>query len=231
MRHEGLHDAIRLAFVASSGGGVIDSLAHLSQTDDRLHPIGVLTDRPCGAEKVAIERGLDWARVVNSRPERWSARAAAVLRSWRPGIVLLLFLRTVGPELWRDLPRETGAAVWNLHPSLLPAYGGLGALERSWRDARAALARNHIIPLGVTLHQVTGDVDAGPIIAQRRFDPRDAPTLDHARHLTHLHKVALVLEAASRLRGGNRPVDDAIAMIAQPWARPLFHRAPEATLA
>ncbi len=57
--------------------------------------------------------------------------------------------------------------ILNLHPSLLPKYPGLESIERAWR------ARENI---GVTVHEVTPEVDAGKIILQR-------VTLAQSRHL------------------------------------------------
>jgi phosphoribosylglycinamide formyltransferase-1 len=46
----------------------------------------------------------------------------------------------------------------NIHPSLLPSYRGLDTHERALKDG----VRIH----GCTVHFMTGDLDAGPIIAQ-----------------------------------------------------------------
>jgi phosphoribosylglycinamide formyltransferase 1 len=53
----------------------------------------------------------------------------------------------------------------NVHPSLLPAHGGAGmmglAVHRSVLDAGDS-------ETGVTIHEVTAELDAGPILAQAR---------------------------------------------------------------
>ena len=53
----------------------------------------------------------------------------------------------------------------NIHPSLLPAHGGAGmmglAVHQSVLDARE-------LETGVTIHEVSPDLDAGPILAQAR---------------------------------------------------------------
>ena len=51
-----------------------------------------------------------------------------------------------------------GGHILNIHPSLLPEFPGLHAVERQW-EARVQDA-------GATVHVVTPEVDAGPIIAQ-----------------------------------------------------------------
>lgn len=43
--------------------------------------------------------------------------------------------------------------IFNIHPSLLPDFPGLNAAERNFADAK---------PMGVTIHSVTAEMDAGP---------------------------------------------------------------------
>jgi phosphoribosylglycinamide formyltransferase-1 len=50
----------------------------------------------------------------------------------------------------------------NVHPSLLPAFGGL--MNRSVHEAVLAAG---VTETGCTIHQVTDDVDAGPIVLQK----------------------------------------------------------------
>lgn len=50
--------------------------------------------------------------------------------------------------------------IFNIHPSLLPAFPGAGALELSYEASSAQM--------GVTVHEVTAEMDAGPILAQRK---------------------------------------------------------------
>lgn len=69
-------------------------------------------------------------------------------------IVLAGFMRVLGPHF---IDHYAGRLM-NIHPSLLPAFPGLRTHER----ALAAGATRH----GATVHFVTHDVDAGPVIAQ-----------------------------------------------------------------
>lgn len=57
--------------------------------------------------------------------------------------------------------------ILNLHPSLLPKYPGLESIERAWRAGD---------DIGVTVHEVTSEIDAGKIILKR-------VTLAQSRHL------------------------------------------------
>ena len=73
---------------------------------------------------------------------------------------------------------------FNIHPSLLPKYPGLNP----WND----MFLNHEREGGVTLHQITGNVDAGPILFQSSFLIDDTDTIDSARMKADQHAVELV---------------------------------------
>jgi phosphoribosylglycinamide formyltransferase-1 len=108
----------------------------------------------------------------------------------------------------RFLERFPGAVI-NVHPSLLPAFPGLGAIEQ-------ALAYG-VKVFGVTVHFVDEGVDSGAVILQRAVelprsrDPQEV--LDALRPLEHaLLAEAVRLFAAGRLKrdteNPRRIVDD-----------------------
>ena len=79
------------------------------------------------------------------------------IREFKPDLILLLFFnQIVSKELRALAPR-----VWNLHPSLLPSFRGVSpvfwALEEGVETA------------GVTLHEVTDEIDRGPFRGQARI--------------------------------------------------------------
>lgn len=63
------------------------------------------------------------------------------------------YMRILSGEFLRRFP-----AVLNVHPSLLPEFRGLEAVRRA---LEAGVERT-----GVTIHLTTGEVDAGPVVAQ-----------------------------------------------------------------
>lgn len=83
----------------------------------------------------------------------------------------------------------------NLHPSLLPAYPGLRSIERAHADAA---------DVGVTIHDVTAEVDAGTIICQRRSLKADEvrgyslPAAEFLIHVDEQRAVRAVIEAVGR---------------------------------
>jgi phosphoribosylglycinamide formyltransferase-1 len=94
-----------------------------------------------------------------------------------------------------------GGRTINVHPSLLPAHGGPGmmgaAVHRAVLDAGDA-------ETGVTIHQVTSELDAGPILAQARVPvgAEDDPATLAARVLVEEHR--LLVETLRSLSGGDR---------------------------
>ena len=83
---------------------------------------------------------------------------------------------------------------WNLHPSLLPKYRGPNPLF--WQ------IQNHETETGITLHQVTGDLDAGDILGKR---PKTLPVQKDAEILNEWvakSGVELFVEALEKCRQG-----------------------------
>jgi phosphoribosylglycinamide formyltransferase 1 len=77
-------------------------------------------------------------------------------------VVLAGYMQLVDPAFLARFPQR----VINVHPALLPAFPGIGAVEQ-------ALAHG-VKVFGVTVHFVDEGVDTGPIIAQRALELPDA---------------------------------------------------------
>jgi phosphoribosylglycinamide formyltransferase 1 len=111
-------------------------------------------------------------------------------------VCLAGFMRKIGAPLIDAYPN----AVLNIHPSLLPSFPGLHAQQQALdHGVRAS---------GVTVHFVTADLDAGPIIVQRTVPVRDDDTEETlaARILVEEHHaypeaIALVLDGGWRIDG------------------------------
>ena len=73
-------------------------------------------------------------------------------------------MQLISPAFLAAFPRR----VINVHPSLLPAFPGIGAIAQAL-DYGAKVA-------GVTVHFVDEGVDTGAIIFQRAIEIGDAPT-------------------------------------------------------
>jgi phosphoribosylglycinamide formyltransferase-1 len=104
-------------------------------------------------------------------------------------------MRLVGPVFCDAFP----LAVLNVHPSLLPAFPGM--------DAQAQALAHGVKVSGVTVHFVTPELDAGPIIQQAAVPVRDDDTCAtlSARILVEEHRV--YPEAIQRVIDGDWRLD------------------------
>ena len=112
--------------------------------------------------------------------EAFDADLAATIDRHQPALVVLAgFMRILTPGF---VARYAGRLV-NIHPSLLPAFTGLHTHQRAI-DAGCKVA-------GVTVHQVTAELDVGPILDQAVVPVLPGDTADTlaARVLTQEHVI------------------------------------------
>jgi phosphoribosylglycinamide formyltransferase-1 len=122
---------------------------------------GLTYAREAGIETVTLShRGY-------ARREAYDHALAHELHARDVDLVCLAgFMRLLGPgfcETFRD-------AVLNIHPSLLPAFAGV--------HAQAQAIEHGARITGATVHFVTPDLDAGPIVAQQAVPVEDGDTVD-----------------------------------------------------
>jgi phosphoribosylglycinamide formyltransferase 1 len=189
----------RTAVLISGRGSNLQALIEHCAKPAASAAIGLaLSNRPAAAGLAhARAAGVPTAVVDHRRHggrESFEAEIESALENLGIEIVCLAgFMRVLSAgfvERWRD-------RLLNIHPSLLPALGGLDTHRR----ALAAGVRFH----GCTVHFARAELDAGPIIVQGVVPVRADDTEDSlaARVLTLEHRcypLALELVAAGRAR-------------------------------
>ena len=116
------------------------------------------------------------------------SRFIAAVQSARPDLVVLAgFMRVLKPGF---LGAFAGKII-NLHPSLLPSFPGLDGIGQAFRRG--------VKVTGCTVHEVTLEVDGGPILDQAvvRIEPGD--TLDSLATKVHAAEHALLPAVIARL--------------------------------
>jgi|SRR5829696_362792 len=141
---------MQVGVVSSSRGLVFRELYRAVEPWDV--SFDVVTDRRCEIEDVSGALGISWERIEETDREAFSRRTAQRFADRGIEYVMLFFNRIVSADLYRAFP------TFNIHPSLLPAFPGFGTLKNARRSG--------VRFLGATLHLVTGEPDAGPIIGQ-----------------------------------------------------------------
>jgi folate-dependent phosphoribosylglycinamide formyltransferase PurN len=89
----------------------------------------------------------------------------------------------------------------NIHPSLLPAFGGHGMYGRKVHEA---VRDSGVTESGCTVHVVDNEYDHGPVVAQRRVDVFTEDTVDDiaARVLGAEH--SLLVDVLAEICSGKR---------------------------
>jgi phosphoribosylglycinamide formyltransferase-1 len=187
---------LRVGVLASGAGTNLQALLD-SVHGNEVEVVAVAADRP---QAVALERaralGIDTGVFVRDdyedRPARDGAIAAWMLERDVQLIVLAGYMAILTSAF---LSRFPGAVV-NVHPSLLPAFPGIRAIEQ---------ALDYGVKIfGVTVHFVEDDggVDTGPVILQRGIELPHATDPDDVHAQLRPIEHALLPEAVRLIARG-----------------------------
>lgn len=173
------------ALVTAVQEGRIDATVQVV-VSNRADAPGLVWARDAGVETLVLSPDAAAGRAT------YDAALVAALRDRGVTLVCLAgFMRVLGAGFCAAFPN----AILNVHPSLLPAFPGVNAQGQ-------ALAHG-VKVAGATVHFVTTELDAGPIVAQVPVPVRDDDTEESlsARILVEEHRV--FPEAVQRIvRGG-----------------------------
>ena len=118
--------------------------------------------------------------------EAYDQQVSDALREAGADLVLMIgYMRIVSTrfiETWRG-------RLLNIHPSLLPAFGGL--MNRSVHEAVLAAG---VSETGCTIHQVTEEVDGGPIVLQKRCPVLPGDTVEKLKERVQALEQAAFVE-------------------------------------
>lgn len=172
----------KIAILASGSGTNAENIVrHAAQNPD-MEVAFVLTNvRDAGVVERMHNHGISTFYVPNSVWAKQPEKVASFLQTHGIDLVILAgFMKKVAPEI----TSLYSGRMLNIHPSLLPAYGGPGMYGH--RVHEAVLAAGETLS-GVTVHQVSDVMDGGEIVAQQAIDvlPDDTPESLEAR----IHKL------------------------------------------
>ena len=144
----------------------------------------VISNRPAVfALERAARAGIPTA-VIEHRgwPSRAEFEQALLARLAEAGVSVIClagFMRILSPAFLAGAP----GPVLNVHPSLLPAFPGVDAQRQAWEHG--------VRVAGATVHLVTPELDAGPIVVQATVPvvADDTPDSLAARILVEEHRI------------------------------------------
>lgn len=137
-------------FASGQGSNVKNIIEYFR--DSNIHVNLIVTDRICDAIKVAENNNIeniiltDWIQLVTE------------IKKYQPDLIVLAGFIKLVPKLFLDEFK-----VVNIHPSLLPKFGGKGM----WGlNVHKAVIESGDTQSGITIHWVNSEYDKGEIISQ-----------------------------------------------------------------
>jgi phosphoribosylglycinamide formyltransferase-1 len=195
---------MRVAVAVSGRGSNLEALLRALGPDAPARVILVLSNRAdAGALARAREHDVPCEVLADAGdPDEWLSR----LRQYRVDLLVLAgYLKLVPPSVvaqFRD-------RILNVHPALLPAFGGAGMYGRRVHQAVLASGARES---GATVHLVDEVYDRGRILAQTRVPvlPGDTPERLAARVLEAEHRLLPAVVLAAAAAGYPVPLPEAV---------------------
>lgn len=198
-----LDSPLKLGIMASGSGTNFEAIAAAIAEGELNATIQVLIyNNPAAKAKARADRWQIPAVLLNHREyqqrEALDREIVQVLSDYQVDWVIMAgWMRIITPVLLQAFPNR----VINIHPSLLPSFRGVRAIEQ-------ALAAGVKIT-GCTVHIATVDVDSGPILIQAAVPILDGDTPEtlHARVQIQEHKILpQAIALAAKYYGKSRAI-------------------------
>lgn len=172
-----------VVLISGRGSNLGALLSAAAEPDAGFCVLGAIADRPAAGLDLVRERGLRAVLVARSDfvdRHSFEAELGRQTAALAPDLIVLAgFMRVLSTEF----VQQHAGRVLNIHPSLLPLYPGLHTHQRVL-DAGDA---EH----GASVHLVTPQLDAGPVLAQVRIAVLNGDTAEDlaARLLPREHQL------------------------------------------
>jgi len=130
----------------------------------------------------------------NKSRENFDKEISIILKEYQVNLVLLIgFMRILSGGFCREWQDR----ILNVHPSLLPKYAG-GMNKNIHKD----VLENKDIETGCTIHIVTEELDAGPIIVQKRCAVDKEETIESLKKKVQALEGVALIDAIQIVGGG-----------------------------
>ena len=136
--------------MCSGNGTNFENIVRTCKDDEVV--VMVHNKKKCGAAKRAEKLGIPHTQISSKSEDT----IIQIMQAWRVDLIVLAgWMRIVSPNLIDAFPKR----IINLHPSLLPKYKGLHAIEQAMESGDKVT--------GCTVHYVNEELDGGEIILQQ----------------------------------------------------------------
>jgi len=167
---------LRIGVLLSGGGRtLVNIMEHINSGSLGAEIVVVIASRQCKGIQRSKDAGLDVHLVPykdygEGRLGEYSQKITSLLDTAEVDLVVLAgFL-----SMW-TIPQKYESRVINIHPALLPKFGGQGMFGHHVHEAVISAGETES---GCTVHFVTNEYDEGPIILQRKVQVKSGDTPD-----------------------------------------------------
>ncbi len=193
--------ALRLGFLASHGGSNMQAILDACEDGRLTAESAVVISNNSGSNALVRARSAGvpayhLSAKTHPGPDDLDTAILDVLHRHEVNLVILAgYMRLLGPKTIAVYQRR----ILNIHPALLPNFGGKGLYGPAVHEAVLSAGDS---ATGVTIHVVDEDFDSGPILAQVTVPVKKDDTVDSlsARVLAQEH--LLFVETLQRIERG-----------------------------
>ena len=148
----------------------------------------IYNKKKCGAAKRAAKLGIPHVNIKSADEDQ----IIQLFEAWRVDLIVLAgWMKIISSKLIEAFPNR----IINLHPSLLPKYKGLHAIERALESGDDMT--------GVSVHYVTDDLDSGKIIYQAEVPIITNDNLETLTHRIQREEYRILPLAIKNRKGAN----------------------------
>jgi len=140
---------MRLGVLCSGSGTNFENILRSCWEDEVV--LMIHNKKDCGAVKRAAKFGVPHCYIKSADEDQ----IIQLMHAWRVDLIVLAgWMKVISPEFVKAFPNR----IINLHPSLLPKYKGLHAVEQAMEAGEKVT--------GCSVHYVNEELDSGEVIIQ-----------------------------------------------------------------
>ncbi|MBX7232090.1 MAG: phosphoribosylglycinamide formyltransferase [Bdellovibrionales bacterium] len=188
----------QLVILASGSGSTFDYLLHSSLKGLlRAKIVSLVVNKPnTGAMSIALNHNIPAFEINKknfSNESSWDLEMCQKVTPFQPDLIILAgFNQLLGPLFLAQFKGK----VMNIHPSLLPHFGGKGMYGN---HIHKAVIESKVKKSGITIHWVSEHYDDGPIIAQKEVLIENNETVSSLEQKIKLQEKQFYVEIINKI--------------------------------
>jgi phosphoribosylglycinamide formyltransferase 1 len=168
----------KILFFASGNGSNVENSIKYFKNNNLISIVGVFSNNP-QAKVLEKAKFYNIHSFVFNKEEFTKGAVLEKINSLQPDLIVLAgFLWKFPEHIISQYPNK----IINIHPALLPKYGGKGMYGN---HVHQAVLENHEKETGITIHYVNENYDEGEFIFQKAINIEDCKTAEEIANKVH----------------------------------------------